>query len=84
MSENPSLPVLDFSDTDRESNAKKLIDIMENLGFLFLANVPGYEEDDLKWCVQFFFDVMPPQKKLSVARKMYNPDSDQVRLLAMP
>ncbi len=77
--ESASLPVIDYSEKDRALNARKVIDVMENLGFLFLENVPGYREDDLRWCVEFFFDVMPAKKKLQVAKRKYNPDSKQVR-----
>ena len=72
------LPVLDFSDADRHSKARQIIEVMETVGFMFLEKVPGYSEDDLRWCQEFFFDVMPPEKKLQVARMMYNPDSKNV------
>jgi hypothetical protein len=53
---------------------------MEDLGFLFLDNIPGYSEDELRWCVEFFYDVMPEKKKMEVAKLAYNPNGKQVRL----
>ncbi len=73
-----SLPVVDYSLQDRSEQARRIVEIMENLGFLFLENIPGYDEDELRWCQEFFFDVMPPEKKLQLARVMYNPESKQV------
>jgi isopenicillin N synthase-like dioxygenase len=74
------LPVLDFSVKDRASNAKKLVNIMETVGFMYLENVPGYSEDELRWCQEFFFDHMPVERKLELARTMYNPDNKNVRM----
>lgn len=76
--ESSSLPVIDYGERDRASQARRIVNIMSSLGFLFLENVPGYSEDDLRWCVNFFFQEMPADKKLQVARIMYNPESKQV------
>ena len=73
-----SLPVIDYSEQDRDKQAGKILEVMETLGFLFLDKIPGYDEDELRWCQEFFFDVMPPEKKMDLARKMYNPKSNQV------
>ena len=73
--ETSSLPVIDYSLKDREAQAKRVVDIMSSLGFLFLENVPGYSEDDLRWCVDFFFKEMPAEKKMQVARIKYNPQN---------
>ena len=71
--------MIDYSsDVSRADQAAKVVLIMETVGFLFLENVPGYNEDELRWCVDFFFEEMPAEKKLQVARIMYNPDSKQV------
>ena len=66
------------SDASRADKAAEVVGIMETLGFLFLENVPGFDEDELRWCVDFFFEGMPAEKKLQVARILYNPDSKQV------
>ena len=72
-----SLPVLDYSEKDRASKARKIVQIMETVGFLYLDNVPGYSEDGLKWCLEFFYDVMPAEKKLQMAKD--NPENKNVR-----
>ena len=72
-----SLTVIDYSEKDRAKQARKIVSIMEDLGFLFLENIPGYDEDDLRWCVDFFFG-LPEEKKKQVARKLWNPESKQV------
>lgn len=73
-----SLPVVDFSGADRSLQADKVVSIMEKVGFLLLDNVPGYDEDEPKWCVEFFYDEMPVEKKLEMARISYNPHCKQV------
>ena len=71
--------MIDYSsDASRADKAAEVVGIMETLGFLFLENVPGYDEDELRWCVNFFYEEMPSEKKLQVARILYNPDSKQV------
>ena len=72
-----SLPVIDYQENDRKELARKVVHSMETLGFMFLENVPGYDEDELRWCVDFFFS-LPQRKKLDIARRKYNPDSKQV------
>lgn len=37
-----SIPVVDFSNPDREANSKELVRAMETVGFVYLDNVPGY------------------------------------------
>ena len=70
--------MLDYSEADRNSKARQVVAAMETVGFMLLENVPGYSEDDLRWCQEFFFDVMPPEKKLEVARVKYNPANKHV------
>ena len=75
-----SLPVVDFSSPNREENARKLIEIMETVGFLYLDNVPGYDrcvEEELLELNKWFFN-LPYNKKMEVARRMYNKTSKVV------
>ena len=74
-----SLPVINYQNKDRETLIREVVHSMETLGFMLLENVPGFDEDELRWCVDFFFN-LPMQKRLEVAKKKYNPDSKQVRL----
>jgi len=80
MDHNYSLPVVDCCECvrDRDYQAKRIVGIMKDLGFLFLDNIPGYSEEDLRWCVEFFYDVMPENKKMEVANLAYNSSGKQV------
>ena len=71
--------MIDYGEKDRSKLSQRVVEVMENIGFLFLENVPGYSEDELRWCVDFFYHEMPAEKKLEVARVLYNPKSKQVR-----
>ena len=44
---------------------------------MFVENLPGFDEEELRWCVDFFFS-LPEKKKLDIARRKYNPNSKQV------
>lgn len=57
--EEQNLPVIDFSpNADRKGNAKRLAVAMESVGFVYLDNVPGYNEEveaRLHKAAQWFF-----------------------------
>ena len=72
-----SLPVVDCSLAGREEKSKQITRIMETVGFLYLDNVPGYDEQELRKYTDWFHD-LPMEKKMKVARKKYNPESKQV------
>ena len=38
-----SLPVIDFSCSDRRFSANLLVKAMETVGFVYLDNIPGYD-----------------------------------------
>ena len=73
-----SLPIVDFSLADRKEKSKQITWIMETVGFLYLDNVPGYDEQELRKYTDWFHDLCK-EKKMKVARKAYNPESKQVR-----
>ena len=69
-----SLPVVDFSSPDKKETASRIVHVMETVGFLYLDNVPGYNietEEELMEANKWFFS-LPLEKKLSVARYLYN------------
>ena len=72
-----SLPVLNYSNPDRDALSRQISEVMGDLGFLYLENVPGFDEDGVKWCVDFFFN-LPETKKMEVARNLYNPKNTNV------
>ena len=75
-----SLPVIDFSDPDRQGIAKKLTESMETVGFVYLDNVPGYNKEieaRLHKAVAWFFSKSVDEKK-TLSSKNWNPDSKGV------
>lgn len=78
--EGSSLPVIDFSSPDREATARKLVQAMETVGFVYLDNVPGYnkdvEESLHKAAVWFFSRSL--EEKLAVSPKKWNKDAEGV------
>lgn len=69
-----SLPVADFSSSDRDANARTIVHAMETVGFVQLENVPGFDEVKLQEATKWMFS-MPLQQKLRVARKKFNKDA---------
>lgn len=75
-----SLPVIDFSKSDRHANAKQLTEAMEKVGFVYLDNVPGYNkevESKLHAAAEWFF-CKPLEEKLTLSNKNWNKDSSRV------
>ncbi len=72
-----SLPILNYGNTPREILTARITEVMGDLGFLILENVPGYYEDDLRWCVDFFFG-LSLEKRMETAKKKYNPKNKHV------
>ena len=76
----PSIPVIDFSSPDREANAKRLVAAMETVGFVYLDNVPGYNqevEEKLLKAAKWFF-TKPLAEKLKVSNRQWNKDASSV------
>ena len=69
--------MLDYSCSDRSALSREITTVMEGMGFLYLENIPGYNEDELRWCVDFFFR-LPLEKRMEVARRMYCPKNKNV------
>ncbi len=74
-----SMPLLDYSksQSDRAGLSEEMTKVMGDFGFLFLENIPGYREEELRWCANFFF-ALPQSKRLEVARRMYNSKNQNV------
>ena len=75
-----SLPVVDFSNPDRQAKAKELTRIMESVGFVYLDNVPGYNKEveaKLHEAAAWFFS-KPLEEKIAVSPKNWNKDSSGV------
>ena len=69
------LPVVDFSNPNRQAKAKQLTEAMETVGFVYLDKVPGYsvevEESLHKAAVWFFSKTL--SEKLTVSSRNWNP-----------
>ena len=75
-----NIPVIDFSDPDRQANAKRLTEAMETVGFVYLDNVPGYNkevESKLHKAASWFFS-KPLEEKILLSSKNWNKDSSGV------
>ena len=69
-----SIPVIDLSDPDRQSIAKKLARIFETVGFVYLDNVPGYgkeKEEKLLKVTKWFFS-LPLEEKIRCSPRKWN------------
>lgn len=72
-----SVPVIDFSGTDRSATAKKLVEAMETVGFVYLDNVPGYNAETEKAvyeAAKWFFN-LPVEEKMKLSSKRWNKDA---------
>lgn len=74
-----NLPVIDLADSKykRKEFAAKIVDSLENIGFLFVDNVPGLDYDKLYQCNQWFFQ-QPDDVKKRLTRKAWNPENNNV------
>ena len=77
---NPiSLPVVDLKKakdlSQRLAVARQLVDALEKVGFLFVDNVEGYNAERLLKNTQWFFS-LSQQEKHRLARKIWNPESE--------
>lgn len=75
-----SIPIIDFSDSDREKNAKLLVKAFETVGFVYLDNVPGYSnvlEGRLLDACKWFFS-LPLEEKLKLSPKKWNSEAQGV------
>ena len=71
------MPVLNYGSTEREVLAARITEVMGDLDFLYLENIPGFDEDELRWCVDFFFG-LPLEKRMQIGRKMYRSENTNV------
>lgn len=72
--ESFDIPVIDFSSPDRQDTARQLIKAMEATGFVYIDNIPGFDQQSLKQAALWFFS-LPLEKRLQVAPKKYNKES---------
>ena len=68
---------LSKSKTDRKALAAKLTKALQEEGFAFLDNVPGYDPDELLKHTKWFFS-LSDKEKLPLTRKEWNPDNKNV------
>lgn len=74
------VPVIDLSGADRLSTAKKLVEAMETVGFVYLDNVPGYNAETEKAvyeAAEWFFN-LPLEQKMKLSSKRWNKDAHGV------
>ena len=73
------LPVIDMNDVvkDRVAAAKKIVSVLENVGFAFIDNVEGIDYDGLWDTCQWFFS-KPTEYKEKIMRKQWNPENENV------
>ena len=75
-----SVPVIDFSNTDRDAIAKQLVRAMETVGFVYLDNVPGFDLDmeaKLLEASKWFF-AQSLEDKIKVSNRNWNKDAKGV------
>ena len=75
-----ALPVLDFMHQNKRENALKLVQMMEEIGFAYIDNIPGFNkeiEEELLHMSKWFF-ALPLSKKMEVARRRYNKNSKRI------
>ncbi|KAK6187717.1 hypothetical protein SNE40_005679 [Patella caerulea] len=75
------LPVIDLSQCGdqqtRVAVAKKMVDALKTVGFLYIDNIPGFDQKELlKWC-RWFFN-LPENVRFKLYRKLWNPNSKSV------
>ena len=64
--DSASLPIIDFSNHDRQDTAMKLAEAMETVGYVYLDNVEGYNKEveaELLQAAKWFYS-MPLEEKL--------------------
>ena len=73
------LPVIDLHHArkDRITEGKKIVQILENIGFASVANVDGYDQDELMKCCEWFFN-KPKSFKETIIRKQWNPSNKNI------
>lgn len=72
--DNSGLPIIDMSAPNRLETARMLIKAMETIGFVYLDNIPGYNQDkerELLEIAQQFFS-LPLKDKLQYSPKRWN------------
>ena len=77
MEDVQRLAVIDFSNPDRQANAKQLTEAMETVGFVYLDNVPGYNKEaeaSLLEATDWFFS-LPIEQKLRLSPKRWNKEA---------
>ena len=82
MEDVQRLAVIDFSNPDRQANAKQLTEAMETVGFVYLDNVPGYNKEveaSLLEATDWFFS-LPIEQKLRLSPKRWNKEAAGVYL----
>ena len=70
------LPIIDLekAKTDRQAVAKEVVHALENIGFLYIDNIEGFDYDKLMASCKWFFG-LPIEKKRAIMRKFWNDDN---------
>ncbi|XP_052238008.1 uncharacterized protein LOC127849329 [Dreissena polymorpha] len=73
------LPIIDFAKakTDRQEQAKKIVEVLESVGFAFIDNVQGINFKGLWDCCQWFF-AKPVEFKRKIMRQQWNPENSNI------
>ena len=77
MAAKRTIPVIDFSSPNRHEKAQQILTAMQSVGFLLLEKVPAYNEQELRKWVDWFWS-LSKEKKMSIARRKYNPRNTHV------
>ena len=79
MTTSSSIPTVDISraKSDRQETATQLVRALEDVGFLFLDNVEGFDPDELYRATVRFFN-LPEERKKDVSTVTWNPKSKHV------
>ena len=71
------LVAIDFSEKDDKKLTKQLMDQMTSVGFCFIKNVPGYNEQKLLKAIKAFHNVSD-KDKMKLALKHYRKQNPNI------
>lgn len=73
------LPIIDLdkAKVDKQAEAEKVVDALENTGFLYIDNIHGIDSNTLMECCTWFFGLSKEEKE-TLMRKHWKPENKNV------
>ena len=77
------IPSIDFSAAEgskeeRIQLASDIVKALQDVGFLYLDNVKNIDPMELRKAIEWFFYSLPPEERLKVTKKQWNPNGTNV------